>query len=113
MANPNQEQVSKFPQIFWGMVAIAIAVTSGSIIGGSALRSLRASDSLTIIGSAKRPIRSDYVVWRSSVSTQQPTLQQAFQEIKRQSDRVRTYLRAQNISDESTSLSSISTESIP
>jgi hypothetical protein len=113
MVNPNQEQVSRFPQLFWGMVAMAIAVFGGAVIGGSALRSLRVSDSLTIIGSAKRPIRADYVVWRSSVSNQQPTLQQAFQEVKRQSDRVRTYLKSQNISDDAIVLSAIATESIP
>jgi hypothetical protein len=92
---------------------MAIAVFGGAVIGGSALRSLRVSDSLTIIGSAKRPIRADYVVWRSSVSNQQPTLQQAFQEVKRQSDRVRTYLKSQNISDDAIVLSAIATESIP
>jgi hypothetical protein len=111
MANP--EKVGGFPQVFWGMVAIAIALTGGAIIGSSALRSLRASDSLTIIGSAKRPIQSDYVVWQSSVSTQQPTLQQAYQDLKRYSERVIAYLQSQKISNDAISLSAIATEAIP
>jgi len=111
MTNP--EKINGFPQVFWGMVAIALAVTVGAVVGSSALRSLRISDSLTIIGSAKRPIRADYAVWKSSVSTQQPTLQQAYQEIKRNSDRVRTYLQSQKITNEAITLSAIAIESIP
>ncbi|AFY73641.1 hypothetical protein Syn7502_01581 [Synechococcus sp. PCC 7502] len=108
----DQKQVSRFPQVFWGLVAIAIAVSGSAIVGSSALRSLRVSDSLTIIGSAKRPIQADYAVWRSSVSSQQSTLPQAYQEVKRSSDRVLAYLKSQNISDSSLSLSAITTEAI-
>jgi len=111
MTNP--EKIHSFPQVFWGMVAIAIAVTVGAVVGSSAIRSLRVSDSLTIIGSAKRPIQSDYAVWKSSVSTQQTTLQQAYQEIKRNSDRVRAYLQSQKINDEAIALSAIGIEAIP
>ncbi len=115
MANPDKlpEKIGGSPQIFWGMVAIAIAVTVGAVLGSSALRALRVSDSLTIIGSAKRPIRADYAVWRSSVTVQQPTLQQSYQEVKRFSDRVRAYLKTQNFGDDVISLSAIATESIP
>ncbi|MDX1977273.1 MAG: SIMPL domain-containing protein [Pseudanabaenaceae cyanobacterium bins.68] len=109
----NSAKTDGFPQVFWGMVAMAIAVTVGAILGSSALGSLRTSDSLTIIGSAKRPIQSNYVVWQSSVSAQQPTLQQAYQAVKRHSERVQGYLKSQNIGDESISLGAIATEAIP
>lgn len=108
----NPERVNGFPQFFWGMVAVAIAITGAAIMGSSALRTLRASDSLTVIGSTKRPIRADYVVWKSSVSTQQPTLPQAYQELKRNSDRVRDYLKSQNIANEAISLSAITTQPV-
>jgi len=110
---PSAHSPKYFPQLFWGLVAVSVALTSGAIIGAGALRSLRAGDTLTIIGSAKRPIRSDYVVWRSSVSSQQPTLQQAFQEVKRHSDRVSAYLKAQNIPESAITLSALTTETIP
>jgi len=109
----NPERVGSFPQFFWGMVAVAIALTVGAIVGGSAIRSLRVSDSLTVIGSAKRPIQADYVVWQSSVSTQQPTLQQAYQDLKRYSERVVTYLQSQKISGDAITLNAIAIEVIP
>ncbi len=122
MANPetalpltsaDSKPATPFPQLFWGLVAIAIALGAGAVVGAGAIRSLRSGETLTVIGSARRPIRSDYVVWRSSVSSQQPTLSQAFQEVKRYSDRVRAYLKAQGIPDSAITLSAITTESIP
>ncbi|MFN3925925.1 MAG: SIMPL domain-containing protein [Pseudanabaenaceae cyanobacterium] len=110
---PEPAKKTAFPQLFWGLTAIAIALLGGAWIGAGAIRSLRTTDSLTIIGSAKRPIRADYVVWRSTVSSQQPTLQQAFQELRRYTERVRTYLKSQNIPDDAITLSAITTETIP
>jgi len=111
---PNTAPVTNrpFPQLFWGMIAIAVSLFLGAIVGAGAIRSLRSGDTLTVIGSAKRPIRSDYVVWQSSVSSQQPTLAQAFQEVKRYTDRVQAYFKAQNIPDDAITLSAITTEPI-
>jgi len=103
---------ASFPQLFWGLVAIAVALASGAVVGAGAIRSLRSGDSLTVIGSARRPIRSDYVVWRSFVSSQQPTLAEAFRELKRYTERVRAYLKAQGIPDSALTLSAITTEPI-
>lgn len=110
---PISDTTQPFPQLFWGLVAIAIALTTGSIIGAGAIKSLRSSDTLTVIGSAKRPIRADHVVWRSSVSSQQPTLAQAFQDVKRYTERVQAYFKAQNIPADAITLSAVSTEAIP
>ncbi|MDS3861542.1 SIMPL domain-containing protein [Thermosynechococcaceae cyanobacterium BACA0444] len=111
---PAQSATTKpFPQLFWGLVAIAIALGTGSLIGAGAIKSLRSGDTLTVIGSAKRPIRADHVVWRSSVSSQQPTLAQAFQDVKRYSERVQAYFKAQNIPADALTLSAVSTEAIP
>ena len=102
-----------FPQIFGGMLALSIALVGSAYLGGNALRSLRSNDSLTVIGSSTRPIVSDYVIWRSSVSSQQTTLPQSYQELKRYNERVRTYLSSKNIPDEAISVSAIDTQPIP
>ena len=103
---------NNFPQLFWGLVAVSVAISGGAVVGSSALRSLRTSDSLTIIGSAKRPIRSNHAIWRSSVSTQQATLNAGYQQIKRYSDRVLSYFKSQNLADDSITVSAITTEPI-
>lgn len=104
--------VSRFPQLFGGMLALSIALVGSAYLAGNALRSLKSNDNLTVIGSATRPIRSDFVIWRSSVSSQQATLPQAFQELKRHSERVRSYFKSKNISDTAISISAIDTQPI-
>jgi len=106
------EKNLNFPQLFWGMAMLSASLVIGSTIGGYAIARLRSRDVLTVIGSAKRPIRSDYVVWRSSVITQQPTLREAYQQLKNYTDRVTAYLKAQGIADDALSLSAVTTETI-
>ena len=104
---------SQFPQLFSGMLALAIALVGSAYIAGNALKSLRSNNALTVIGASTRPIRSDYVIWRSSVSSQQATLPLAFQELKRYNERVRAYFKTQNIPDDAISASAIDTQPIP
>ncbi len=104
----------RFPQLFAGMLALSVALVAGAFIGGNAIRSIdRGNDVLTVIGSAKRPIRSDYIIWRVAVSGQQPTLQKAYQEVNGYTERVRTYLKDQQVPDDAIALSSIETNAIP
>jgi hypothetical protein len=64
-----------FPQVFSGLLSLSLALVVGAWLGSSAIRTLnRGNDVLTVTGSAKKPIRSDYIIWRSSVSSQQNTL---------------------------------------
>lgn len=113
--NPMTDSVQKpFPQLFAGLLALALGLVSSSLIAAQALENFkRADDVLVVTGSAKRPIRSDYVIWRFSVSSQQPTAQAAYQDLQRQSQRVKAYLKAQKIPDQVISLGAITTYAIP
>jgi hypothetical protein len=102
-----------FPQLFGGMVSLSIALVGGAYLGSTAIRSLKTSDSLTVIGSATKPIRSDYAVWRSSVSSQQVNLSQSYQELKRHTDRIKAYLINKSIPENAISLSAIETQPVP
>ncbi|PZO35804.1 MAG: SIMPL domain-containing protein [Pseudanabaena frigida] len=112
-AAPTPREKPQFPQLFSGMLALSIALVGSAYLAGNALRSLRSNDTLTVIGSATRPIRSDFVIWRSSVSSQQATLPLAYQELKRYNERVRTYFKSKNIPDDAISISAIETQPIP
>jgi hypothetical protein len=104
----------RFPQIFGGLLSLSLALVMGAWLGSSALRTLnRNNDMLTVIGSAKKPIRSDYIIWRSSVSSQQPTLQLAYQEVKRYTEQVQNYLKIKNVPDSAITLNAIDTQTVP
>ena len=102
-----------FPQLFSGMLVISIALVGSAYLASNALRSLRSNDNLTVIGSSTRPIRSDFVIWRSSVSSQQATLPLAYQELKRHSEKVQAYFKNKNIPNDAITLSAIDTQPIP
>jgi uncharacterized protein len=105
---------SRFPQVFAGLAALSLALVVSSFVGASALRNFRhLDDVLVVTGSAKRPIQSDYIVWRLSVSSQQPTAQAAYQDLKRQSERVEQYLQTQQVPESAITLSAIETSPIP
>ncbi len=113
LSDPNAstpKPASPFPQLFSGMLALSIALVGSAYLAGNALRSLRSNDILTVIGSSTRPIRSDFVIWRSSVSSQQTTLPLAYQELKRYNERVRAYLKSKNVPDDAIVVSAIETQ---
>lgn len=106
--------LDRFPQLFAGLAALSLAMVISSVVGANAIRTIKQSnDALVVTGSAKRPIRSDYIVWRASISSQQPTAQAAYQELKRQTARVQLYLKDQQIPDDAITLNSIETYAIP
>ncbi|MDG2616815.1 SIMPL domain-containing protein [Thermoleptolyngbya sichuanensis XZ-Cy5] len=111
MQTPSME---RYPQVFAGMVALSLALVGSTFIGATALRDVKSgNDVMVVTGSAKRPIRSDYIIWRLSVSSQQPTAQAAYQDLKRQTERVQAYLRENQVPAEAVTLSAIESYSIP
>lgn len=110
----NSPSIRRFPQLFAGLVALSLALVLSSFLGAKAIRDVKqASDVLVVTGSAKRPIRSDYLVWRLSLSSQQATTQGAYRDLVRQTERVRAYLKEKQVPDESITLSAIETVPIP
>jgi hypothetical protein len=100
----------RFPQLFAGLLALALALVISSLIGAKAIRDAKqANDVLVVTGSAKRPIRSDSIIWRLSVSSQQPTAQLAYRELIRQTERVRAYLKAKQVPDSAITVNAIET----
>lgn len=104
----------KFPQLFTGLAALSLALIASSWIGSLAVRDIRrADDVLLVTGSAKRPIRSNYITWRLSISSQQPTAKEAYQDLARQTERVRAYLKEKEVPDAAIALNPIETMSVP
>jgi hypothetical protein len=105
---------ARFPQLFAGLTVLSLSLVVSSLVAANAIRGFQqARNALVVTGSAKRPIRSDYIIWRLSVSSQQPTAKAAYQELKRQTERVQAYLKGKQIPDEAITLSAVETTTIP
>lgn len=101
-----------FPQLFNGLLALSIAIITAAFISGKAIQDIKkADDVLTVTGSAKRTISADYITWRLSVASQQPTLQQAYQEVQEHTARIKSYLEEKQIPESEIVLKSL--ESYP
>ena len=104
----------RFPQLFWGLVALSVAILIGSVAGAMAVRDIkRANDEVTVTGSARRPVRADFIVWRAGVSTQQPNLAAAYQQLKGHAERVRAYLRSHGVADSLLTVRAVDVGNIP
>ena len=90
----------RFPSFFAGLTVLSLSLVISSSIFAKAIREFRqANDVLTITGSAKRPINSDYIILRLSISSQEPTAKIAYQNLQRQINLVRVYLQKKQVPD--------------
>jgi hypothetical protein len=100
--------------LFWGLVVLGASIVAAGAIGAAAARSIkRANDVVTVTGSARRPIRSDFAIWRGSVASQQPALADAYREVTRYATRVRAYLADQGVPDSAVTFRPLETYGIP
>ncbi|HSU12751.1 SIMPL domain-containing protein [Longimicrobium sp.] len=103
----------RFPQLFWGMVALGLGLVLAALIGAATLKSVkRAGDQIEVTGSFKKQVRSDYGVWKSAISIQGPDLQGASAEVAGDAQRLRAFLRANGIADSAVSVKPLETEAI-
>lgn len=103
-----------FPQIFAGLAALSLSLVISSFIFAKSIREFKqANDVLVVTGSAKKPIQSDYIVLRFSLSSQEATAKAAYQNLKNQTERVQTYLQEKEVPDDAITLSAIQTYAVP
>ena len=96
------------------MAALGLALVLAAGVGAYAVSAAkRAGDEVQVTGSARRPIRSDYIVWRASVTAQHPTLQGAYAELEQHSDRVRAFLKQSGVADSLLAERAIESTTIP
>lgn len=85
---------------FYGLATLGVALALGLFFVSGALRDIRrGNEEVTVTGSARRAIRSDFAVWRLTVSVQSPSLVTASQDLEAGTARVREFLKGEGISD--------------
>lgn len=95
-----------------GLALIAIAFVIGSIFIGHGIRDKNRNDVISVTGSAKKRITSDYVVWNLSVTSQQPSANSAAKELAGWTKTIQSFLASEGIESGELTLQPISTETV-
>ncbi len=95
-----------------GLALIAVALAIGLFAVADGIRDRGAGDTISVTGSAKRSISSDYLIWNASISVQRETTEAAAAQLERWLERTLTALRASGIRDDELTVAAISTEPV-
>jgi len=92
------------------MIAVALAIGLFAVADG--IRDRGAGDTISVTGSAKRSVSSDYLIWNASISVQRETAGAAAAQLERWLERTLAALQASGIQDDELTVRAISTESV-
>jgi uncharacterized protein len=95
-----------------GLALLAIAFVIGSVAIGHGIRDKNRNDVISVTGSAKKRIVSDYIVWNLSATSQQPTAPAAARELAGWTTEIRSFLTGAGVNDDEVNLQPISTETV-
>jgi hypothetical protein len=98
--------------LFVGLLLMAVAVLIGSLAIGSGIRDRNKNDTISVTGSAKQRITSDYVIWDAAVSSQQASPQAAAKILSGWTRRLVAFLHSSGVLDSELSLQPVTAETI-
>jgi uncharacterized protein len=99
------------PQLFLGLVAIGAALVLTAKVTAGAIHDVRhRGDTITVTGSAKKPITSDLVRWAVTVADAAPTAAPAARQLHRHLATVQQFLRAGGLPGQDMSLQVVETD---
>jgi hypothetical protein len=82
------------PQLLLGLVALAVAVVIGALAVAGAVKAVKRSrDTITVTGSAKRPITADLVTWNLSIGSSDVDPAAASRDLVAKADKIRAFLK--------------------
>jgi hypothetical protein len=95
-----------------GLTLLAVAILLGSLAIADGIRNRNSNNVVTVTGSAKQRITSDYVVWDFSISSQKATAAQAAAELARWATATHAFLTAQGVQPAELTVDPVSTETV-
>lgn len=95
-----------------GFALLGLAIGLGAVVLAGGIRDRNRNDTISVTGSAKARIVSDYVVWDATVASQADTPQAALPPLTRYSEQVRAFLTAQGAQPEEVSESPVATDTL-
>jgi hypothetical protein len=98
---------------FRSALALSLSIILASLIASSAfLKAKRLDQTIKITGSAKRRIKSDLMIWLTSVSVEAATLADAYSRLTRDVEKTRAFLVAQGFPGNQIVVSAVTTTPI-
>jgi uncharacterized protein len=101
----------RIPELFLGLLAVGVALVLTAKIFADTIHDARhIRDTISVTGSARKPISSDLVRWTVSVSTEAPHAAPAARRLRRQAGEVRAFLERAGIPGAAISPSVVTSE---
>ena len=95
-------------------ICIAVAtIVSSVILSGGFLKVMKFTrEQITVTGSATKEIRSDYIVWRGTITRRESDLKTAYQNLTADLDKTRQYLLSKGIREDELVISQVTTDTV-
>ena len=98
---------------FRSALSLSVAIVQASVLAsGAFLRAKRLDQNVKITGSAKRRIKSDLMIWRTSVSAEAATLAEAYSKLTRDVGKTKAFLISQGFPENQIVISAVTTTTI-
>ena len=95
---PTRGRSLALPELFLGLLAIGVAVVlTAKIFAGTIHDARHTQDTISVTGSARKPISSDLVRWSLNVSHEAPTAAAAARSLRGEVANVRSFLEREGI----------------
>jgi len=95
---------------FRSALSLSVAIVLASVVAsGAFLRAKRLDQNIKITGSAKRRIKSDLMIWRTSVSEEAATLAGAYSKLSRDVEKTKAFLISQGFPENQIVVSAVTT----
>ncbi len=95
-----------------GFAVLGLAIGIGAVVLANGIRDRNRNETITVTGSAKALIVSNYIVWDASVTSQGNTVQDALPQLTRWAVQTRAFLTAQGIRPAEVVENPVSTETL-
>ncbi len=95
-----------------GLALIAVALALGLFAVADGIRDRGGGDTISVTGSAKRTVSSDYLIWNASLSVQGETTAEAAAQLERWLEQTLQALQASGIQKDELTVAGISTETL-
>jgi uncharacterized protein len=94
-------------------LALSVAlVLSSAVASWSFLHAKKLNQSIEVTGSAKKRIKSDFIIWRASVTVESPSLAEGYTKLSRDVEKTRAFLVAQGVPETQIVISAVVTTPI-